>query len=166
MRDVKGLVSCLEATAAAHNATAAPPLPVALCPFIAHHVARVRRTLRVPGSHALVLGAAGSGRRSVARLAAAASGLPVHSLNVTQNSKRAEWRLELKAALQAAGVEGTECVLLLSDVQVANEALLEDVTALVSSGDVPNLFAGDERAQVCKAHGSASELEREALQCL
>ena len=43
---------------------------------------------------------------------------------------------------------GTPVVFLLTDSQIKQESFLEDVDGLLNSGEVPNLFASDERAEV------------------
>lgn len=67
----------LEAALAAHNTTAASPLPLTICAHTATQVAHLSHALRQPGGHALLLGACGSSRRSLVRLAAVAAGLPI-----------------------------------------------------------------------------------------
>jgi len=39
-------------------------------------------------------------------------------------------------------------VFLLTDTQIKEEAFLEDVDGLLNAGEVPNLFALDERAEI------------------
>ena len=59
-----------------------------------------------------------------------------------------------------AGGEGERLALLLTDAQLENEDVLEDVSALLNVGEVPGLFPPDELEALvtqlrplCAAHG-------------
>jgi len=47
-----------------------------------------------------------------------------------------------------AGVENKPTVFLFNDVQVVEEAFLEDINNILSSGEVPNLYKPDEFEEV------------------
>ena len=49
------------------------------------------------------------------------------------------------------GIEGTQTVFLFSDTQLKQEAFLEDINNILSSGQVPNLFVKDEKNEVLVA---------------
>jgi len=40
-------------------------------------------------------------------------------------------------------------VFLFSDTQIVQESFLEDINNLLNSGEIPNLFPADEKAQIC-----------------
>ena len=48
-----------------------------------------------------------------------------------------------------AGVENKPTVFLFPDTQVVEEAFLEDINNILSSGEVPNLYKPDEFEEVC-----------------
>lgn len=50
--------------------------------------------------------------------------------------------------LKNAGVKGQKTVFLITDAQIKNEAFLEDVDSVLNSGEVPNLFAVDEKQEI------------------
>ena len=47
-----------------------------------------------------------------------------------------------------AGVEGKQLVFLFSDNQIKDESFVEDINMILNTGDVPNLFPADEKADV------------------
>ena len=50
--------------------------------------------------------------------------------------------------LTSAGKEGKTTVFLLTDMQIKEESFLEDVDGLLNAGEVPNLFALDEKQEI------------------
>lgn len=54
----------------------------------------------------------------------------------------------MKKLLTKAGFEGKPIVFLFADTQVADEGFVEDVNTILNTGDVPNLYAPDEKADI------------------
>ena len=54
----------------------------------------------------------------------------------------------MKRLYYTAGVENKQTVFLFNDVQVVEEAFLEDINNILSSGEVPNLYKPDEFEEV------------------
>lgn len=50
--------------------------------------------------------------------------------------------------MRKAGGEGKPTVFLMADTQIKEEAFLEDIDNLLNTGEVPNLFAPDEKAEI------------------
>ena len=50
--------------------------------------------------------------------------------------------------LKSAGGHGKPTVFLMTDSQIKEESFLEDVDSLLNTGEVPNLFAVDEKAEL------------------
>ena len=50
--------------------------------------------------------------------------------------------------MKNAGGHGKTTVFLVTDSQIKDESFLEDVDNLLNSGEVPNLFAADERIEI------------------
>ena len=54
----------------------------------------------------------------------------------------------LQKVLLSAGKTGNPTVFLFSDSQIKEERFLEDIDSLLNSGEVPNLFAVDEKQDI------------------
>lgn len=54
----------------------------------------------------------------------------------------------IQLLLKNAGVKGKKTVFLLTDAQIKEEAFLEDVDSVLNTGEVPNIFAVDEKQEI------------------
>lgn len=68
--------------------------------------------------------------------------------------------LTQKMLLKNAGVKGRKTVFLLTDTQIKDEAFLEDVDSILNTGEVPNLFAMDEKQEIMEVKPSILQDEQ------
>lgn len=61
-----------------------------------------------------------------------------------------EWREDVKTILRKASSSDQHGVFLFTDTQIKEEAFLEDVSNLMNSGEVPNLFTTEEKVELCE----------------
>lgn len=54
------------------------------------------------------------------------------------------WRDNLKFVLMQAGVEAKQTTFLFVDTQIISEQMLEDINNVLNSGDVPQLYKGED----------------------
>ena len=69
------------------------------------HLTRVHRVIRMDQGHALLVGVGGSGRQSVARLAAFAAGCDVFEITLSRGYGEDEFREDLNSLYQKLGLE-------------------------------------------------------------
>ena len=127
-----------------YNAAHSSAVELVFFPSAVAHVARLSRILRQARGHALLVGVGGSGKQSYTRLAAHMAGMACMTCGGGVGYGYAEFQADLRRVLLLAGLEGRDVVLLLNESSLGEDACFEDVNALLNSGDVANLFTGDE----------------------
>lgn len=55
----------------------------------------------------------------------------------------------MKKILRRAAEGSSSAVFLFTDTQIKQESFLEDISNLLNSGEVPNMFPIDERNEIC-----------------
>lgn len=97
----------------------------------------------------MLVGVGGSGRRSMARLAASMNELKNFEIEITKNYKEKEFHEDIRGLLRQSALENEPQVFLFSDTQLVKESFLEDINNLLNSGEIPNLFPADEKIAIC-----------------
>ena len=69
------------------------------------HLTRIHRVVRMNQGHALLVGIGGSGRQSLARLAAFAAGCEVFEITLSRGYGEEEFREDLKTLYRKLGIE-------------------------------------------------------------
>uniref|UniRef100_A0A061R4I5 Dynein heavy chain 9 n=2 Tax=Tetraselmis sp. GSL018 TaxID=582737 RepID=A0A061R4I5_9CHLO len=116
--------------------------------YALEHVARICRVIRHPWGHALLVGVGGSGRQSLTRLAGAIEDYAVLGIEISRAYTWADWKDDLKRILKSAGEKGKDTIFLFNDMQITDEAMVEDISNLLNTGEVPNLFDSGEQAGI------------------
>ncbi|KAL0488326.1 dynein heavy chain [Acrasis kona] len=123
-------------------------LDLVFFPDAAKHVSRIVRIISQPKGNALLVGVGGCGKQSLTRLAAFIAGFSTFEICLKKGYKLSDFRTDLQNLMRKAGVEGAPVLFLFSDSQIIDETFLEDINNLLNSGEVPNLFAQEDKDKI------------------
>lgn len=142
-----------------YNNSTKAPMSLVMFKFAIEHISRICRVLKQDNGHLLLVGIGGSGRQSATKLGTFINDYVLFQIELTKNYSMSDWRDDLKKIMLKAGIEGKSLVFLFSDSQIKDEAMLEDINMLLNTGDVPNIFAADERADIIEKMQGIARLE-------
>jgi len=144
VKDMPTLKKVLEEKLADYNDNFAI-MNLVLFDMAMEHVTRICRIIDQTAGHALCVGVGGSGKQSLARLAAFILKMDVIQIVVAGNYGVNELKLDLQDMYKKAAIKpGTPYVFILTDSQIADERFLVYINDLLASGFIPDLFTKDE----------------------
>lgn len=92
----------------------------------------------------MLVGVGGSGKQSLARLAAFISGLEVTQIQLKKGYAVTDLKNELSGLYLKAGLKNVGIMFLMTDAQIPNEQFLVMINDMLASGEIPDLFPDDE----------------------
>eukprot|EP00887_Chlorella_sp_A99_P001633 scaffold8.g1633.t1 len=108
------------------------------------HVVRISRLLSMERGSALLVGVGGSGKQSLAHLAAYIAGAATFQITITKTYGVANLLEDIKGLYRIAGLKGQPVCFIFSDAEVKDEAFLEYINQLLMTGEIAGLFPKDE----------------------
>ncbi|XP_011502202.1 PREDICTED: dynein heavy chain 3, axonemal [Ceratosolen solmsi marchali] len=124
------------------------PMALVMFRYVIEHISRISRVLQQDNGHVLLIGVGGSGRTSCTRLATNMCEYMMYTIEITRSYGVTEWQNDLRSLLLRSGCDGKQTVFLFNDNQIKDESFLEDLSMLLNSGDVPNLYGSEEKAEI------------------
>ncbi|KFO19799.1 Dynein heavy chain 7, axonemal [Fukomys damarensis] len=134
-----------------YNQTHKTRMNLVIFRYVLEHLSRICRILKQSGGNALLVGLGGSGRQSLTRLATSMAKMQIFQPEISKSYGMNEWRDDMKGLLKNVGMRGQKTVFLITDTQIKEEAFLEDIDSVLNTGEVPNIFAADEKQEVMEA---------------
>jgi len=83
----------------------------------------------------------------------------VVTIEITRTYGKVEWREDLKRFLIKAGGKNEPSVFLFTDSHIKDSSFVEDINTLLNTGEVPNLFPPDEKAELLEMVRSGAKQE-------
>lgn len=162
--DLRGLTVVMEYYLDEFNSVSKAPMSLVMFKFAIEHISRICRVLKQKKGHLLLVGIGGSGRQSATKLSTFMNSYELYQIEITKNYTNSDWREDLKKIMLQSGVATKSTVFLFSDNQIKHESFVEDINMLLNTGDVPNIFPADEKADLVEKMQTAARTEGEKVE--
>ena len=134
-----------------YNMMTSRPMSLVLFQNAIEHVARISRIINQPSGNALLVGVGGSGRKSLSILATSIADFKLFQIEISKSYGMFDWREDIKTMMNIVGIENQQVVFLYDDTQIVYEAMLEDISGILNTGEVANLFNNEEMSMMIEA---------------
>ncbi|CAI5792110.1 dynein heavy chain 3, axonemal [Podarcis lilfordi] len=162
--DLNKLTSVMEYYLEEFNQISKAPMSLVMFKFAIEHISRICRVLKQDNGHLLLVGIGGSGRQSATKLGTFMNSYELFMIEITKFYTTNDWREDIKKVMLQSGVANKNTVFLFCDNQIKDESFVEDINMLLNTGDVPNIFAADEKADIVEKMQGAARTEGKRIE--
>lgn len=112
------------------------------------HLTRIERVLCNPMGHAVLIGAPGTGKKTLSRFAAWMLGIEVHQVRSHSTYTEQDFAADLRLLLRKAALRNCHLLMIFDESHAMESGFLELMNSLLACGEVPGLFSGEERTSL------------------
>ena len=109
------------------------------------HICRICRIISSDGGHALLVGVGGSGKQSLSKLASFICMFITKSIMISSTYGMNDLKTDLQDMYNKSGVKDEGVCFLFTEGQITNERFLVYINDLLSSGEIPDLYAAEDK---------------------
>lgn len=124
------------------------------------HVCRITRIVMPSQGHALLVGVGGSGKQSLSKLASYIMGFITYSITISSTYSIADLKTDIQSLYFKTGVKQESYLFMFTEGQIANERFLVYINDLLSSGEIADLYTGDEKEVIINQLRAKCKAER------
>lgn len=113
------------------------------------HICRITRIISQPSGHGLLVGVGGSGKQSLSKLSSFICQYTTHMITISQEYKLPQFKEDLQKLYNATGKsEDSGYLFIFTEGQIIDEKFMVPINDLLSSGEVQDLFNGDDKEAI------------------
>lgn len=112
------------------------------------HVCRISRIIMNSSGHALLVGVGGSGKQSLSRLASFICGYSTTQITISQTYSMSDLKTDLQNMYNKSGLKNEGILFIFTEGQITDERFLVYINDLLSSGEIADLYAIEEKDQI------------------
>jgi len=127
-----------------YNQDSSKPLKVSMFPEAADHLIMITRSLLLPRGHIMLIGYKSSGKKSLALISLHIMRMESFLIGITPTYTFSDWRNDMKNLMKKCGLKKSPTGLIISDNDIFSNQQLEDISNLLTSSFIPDLFSRDE----------------------
>ncbi|KAL6447918.1 hypothetical protein ACFW04_000175 [Cataglyphis niger] len=130
-----------------YNANFKRKMNIVVCRYMLQSLIKISRILSIPGGNVLMISTVSCGRKSTTALAAFMQQQSLFETTTESYYDLDAWRDGLRKVLRECGVLRKDVTYFMNERQM-KDAFLNDISCLLSTGELPDLFSAEDRQRI------------------